>query len=102
MRMVRQPKRSKLCAQACVASLMWTSLQDAVRLCGEGELIEKQMVAALRGVKSQWRLLLISHSEWDHWLLTNKAGFWSPAIGYFVTPPQWILESLVTSRLELI
>jgi len=99
--MIRQPKGSKLCAQACVASLRGTSLQEAVRLCGEEEMLAMGLVGALRGVRSNWSLLCISHPKWDHWLLKNRAQFWSPAIGHFVDPPQWVLDSHVTEEIAL-
>ena len=99
MRLVRQPKRSKLCAQACVATLMGTSLQEAVRLCGSGTLVEKQMRAALRGFRGT--VFGITHPNFRHWLLYKKGWFFSPAVGEFRDPPPWILESVVTSRLEL-
>lgn len=100
--MIRQPKGSKLCAQACVASLMGIPLREAVRMCGEQEMVAREMSGHLREVRSKWSLLRISHPYWDHWLLKNRAQFWSPAIGYFCDPPQWVRESVVTSRLELI
>ncbi len=117
MKLVRQPKGSKLCGQACIATVCNITLEEAIELVGtKGRTNTKQLKAALgaKGIKHGDRrirgfplgsalLFWKSHSipSRNHWTVWYNEKYYDPVAGVFRRVPNHLRESRVTSYLRL-
>ena len=118
MKLVRQPKDSTLCGQACVATLAGITLGKSIMFFGhKGRTRYKAVIQALHqlGVDSGpgWKkgfpkcktavMLYRLDGEWtgSHWVVWHKKKYYDPAAGVFRKEPKWLKDSRVTSHLEV-
>lgn len=117
MKLVKQPKDSNLCGQACVAMLCGLTLEQAILLVGtRGKTHTKPLKKALRafGVhcgdrrvrgmpnKDETALLFWKGGGTKgHWMVWHKGKYYDPVAGVFRRVPRWLSESRVTSHLKV-
>lgn len=116
MKLVRQPKNSNLCGQACVATLAGISLRDSIDIFRtKGRTTTKKVRQALRqmGIGSSPRLkrgfpkcptaiLKFVHPDGNaHWVVWHQNKYYDPVAGVFKKPPKYLSESRITSHLPI-
>jgi hypothetical protein len=118
MKLVRQPPGSNLCGQACLATLLGISLDEAVTLVGvEGGTRTKHLKRALSamGVPHASRRTLGAPERDDtallffwsadrsaaHWVLWHGRKYYDPISGVFRKLPRHLEGANLTSHLKV-
>ena len=115
MNLVRQPKGSNLCGQACVATICKVTLDEAIMVmrtkgCTNG----KQIIQALRqlGVTSSDKMIrgkpigsaIVKFTHPDgksHWVLVYNSKYYDPFYGVNRKVPRYLKNSRITSHIRL-
>ena len=116
MKLVRQPKESSLCGQACIATVCGVTLEEAIMLTrkrgGTRTLHLKRALHAMsiphgnrrvRGFPKEGSAILwFQHSDGDaHWVVWHNNKYYDPAAGVFRNVPKHLHEARVTSHLPI-
>ena len=115
MKLVRQPTDSKLCGQACVATICNISLEEAIML------VRKQGATRTRDLKRCLHAMGVPHGSrrirgmpkegsallfWTgdtgcHWTVWHNQKHYDPAAGVFRKTPKHLECAKVTSHLPI-
>lgn len=118
MKLVRQPKGSNLCGQACVATLCGITLDEATILVRKtGQTQTKHLKRALRemsvkhddkrtqGAPSDDETALLFFQSKDreavHWVVWHKKKYYDPIAGVHRKLPSHLQDSDLTSHLKV-
>lgn len=117
MKLVKQPKGSNLCGQACVATIGNISLEDSIRIFDrEGRTNTKDLIYALellgfvcatrlkRGKPEQDDLAIVKFlhpNRKSHWVVWYKGKYYDPIAGVSKKVPKYLSESKQTSFLRI-
>lgn len=113
MKLIRQPKGSSMCGQACVATIAGVSLEESIKAFGgsKGGTRTKQVVNALRklGVACGDKLVRISKKNpkpsecmvvlrfddcrYGHWTFYFHGLYFDPDIGIVKEYPEGVRET---------
>lgn len=116
MNLIRQPRGSSLCGQACIATICEVSLDEACKMVGtKGYTTTKRLIQALTmmGMSTGSRLkrgmpesglAILKVTRFDgrsHWVIWKNGKFYDPAAGVFRGLPSYLQNSKVTSHLRI-
>jgi hypothetical protein len=118
MKLVRQPPGSNLCGQACIATLLGISLDEAVMLARvEGQTRTKDLTVALSAFRvphaPRWTpgpperddtALLYFQSkdrEAAHWVVWHRGKYYDPISGVFRKLPRHLEDSDLSYHLKV-
>lgn len=116
MKLVKQPKGSSLCGQACVAMLAGVSLEESTETFRtKGCTRYKALIQALRqlGVESaeKWKMghptgdaiIRFTNQELgcSHWVVFFKGKYYDPAGGVYRKLPKCLRKAKATSYLSV-
>jgi len=118
MNLVRQPKGSNLCGQACVATLCEITLDEAIMLTRKrGKTRTCDLKQALRAMgmstaerrkvgmpdRHETALLFFKSKDgkWCHWVLWHKGKYYDPQAGVFRKLPRYLEDADMASHLRV-
>lgn len=116
MKLVRQPPGSKVCGQACVATLAGVSLGKAIMQVGKAG--KTKTIDLKRGLdannikhgsrrergmpdKSVTALLFWTGEHGCHWTVWHKGKYYDPVAGVYRKTPRHLSDARVTSFLRV-
>jgi len=113
MKLVKQPRGSRVCGQACVAMLADTDLKNGIKLVGHvGGTWGHHLAAALkrayvpcadklvRGEPDGDALLFFKYpSNRRHWVVWYDGKYYDPLEGIFRRVPKYLRRAQITSHL---
>lgn len=113
MELVRQPKNSNLCGQACVATIAGVSIEESIKAFDgtRGKTRTKQVAKALRkfGIECGDRLIRLSgkvnktsfcmvrlhfnNAKHTHWTMYSNGLFYDPDFGILRAYPERVRQT---------